>query len=229
MRGSAEGSSPILRRSLSRAGNHRSHEIDAVDGHCDAVYWRGFARNLRTAKSPGASTDQNGRATLALRRKRKSEFQTRAGLDGNIGVKEDAGTGDVTQLAGVILQWAVFGHTDLYGQVNFVPSGLSALSHNVPPELDARRRPRDFWHAALKTRWLRFGVGSRLGKANANSSHYGKYRHGLMKFTGWWVGSLVRGSELKPGGAAAIAPHSLKAVPRRRRVVRWQKNDPWRC
>jgi hypothetical protein len=138
MRGSAEGSSPILRRSLSRAGNHRSHEIDAVDGHCDAVYWRGFARNLRTAKSLGASTDQNGRATLALRRKRKSEFQTRAGLDGNIGVKEDAGTGDISQLPGVILQRAVLGHTDLYRQVNLVASGLSALSHNIPPSFDAR-------------------------------------------------------------------------------------------
>src|SRR5271170_3143298 len=99
-------------------------------------------------------------------------------------MKEDAGTGDVTQLAGVILQWAVFGHTDLYGQVNFVPSGLSALSHNVPPELDARRRPRDLWRAALKTIRLRFGVGSRIGKANANSSHYRKYRHSLMKFAG---------------------------------------------
>src|SRR5271156_1453086 len=192
MRGSAEGSSPILRRSLSRAGNHRSHEIDAVDGHCDAVYWRGFARNLRTAKSPGASTDQNGRATLALRRKRKSEFQTRAGLDGNIGVKEDAGTGDIAQLPGVILQRAVLGHTDLYGQVNLVASGLSALSHNIPPSLDARWQPRDCRWLALKIGHLRLREDSQVGKGNANSSHYRKYRHALMNFSGRGIDRFAR-------------------------------------
>jgi hypothetical protein len=43
----------------------------------------------------------------------------------------------------VIFQRAMLGHTDLHRQINLVASGLSALSHNIPPELDARLRPRD--------------------------------------------------------------------------------------
>jgi hypothetical protein len=145
----------LQRRRLGCAGDHWAHEVDAIDGHCDAVNWRYFTRDLGAAKSSGAGTDQDGRAALPLRRKRECQFKTRAGLDGNIGVKEDAGTGDVAQLAGVILQWAVFGHADLYGQVNLVASGFSAFSHNIPPELDARREPRDVGMDILKTRRLR--------------------------------------------------------------------------
>jgi hypothetical protein len=174
VRGSAEGGSPISRRRLGCAGNDGPHEIDAVYGYCDPINWRGFARDLRAAKSSGAGTDQDGRATLALRRKRKSKFQTRAGLDGNIGVKEDAGTGDITQLPGVIFERAVLGHTDLNRQVDLVASSFSALSHNIPPSLDARRQPRDFCAGTMKTSYLRLWQDSQVGKGSANSSHYRK-------------------------------------------------------
>jgi|HubBroStandDraft_6_1064221.scaffolds.fasta_scaffold16772_4 hypothetical protein len=184
VRGSAEGGSPISRRRLGCAGNDGPHEIDAVYGYCDPINWRGFARDLRAAKSSGAGTDQDGRATLALRRKRKSKFQTRAGLDGNIGVKEDAGTGDITQLPGVIFERAVLGHTDLNRQVDLVASSFSALSHNIPPSLDARRQPRDFCAGTMKTSYLRLSQDSQVGNGSANSSHYRKYRHALMKFSG---------------------------------------------
>src|SRR5580658_9102809 len=74
LRGSAERSSLILGGRLSCAGNHGPHEINAVDGYCDTVNWRCFARNLRAPKSSGAGTDQDGRAPLSLRRKRKGKF-----------------------------------------------------------------------------------------------------------------------------------------------------------
>src|SRR5271156_6385318 len=190
--GSTELGSPILRWRLCCAGNHGPHESDAVDGYCDSVHWRCFARDLRAAKSFCTGTDQDGRAPLSLRRKRKSKFQTRAGLDGNIGVKENPGTGDIAQLAGVILQRAVLRHTDLYRQVNLVASGLSALSHNIPPDLDARRRPGDFRAATLKKQHLRVAEDSQVGKGNANSSHSRKYRHALMKLAGAEMDRLAR-------------------------------------
>jgi hypothetical protein len=56
-------------------------------------------------------------------------------------VKENPCAGDVSQLPGVELQRAVLGHAYLYGQVNLVASSLSTLSHNIPPDLDARLQP----------------------------------------------------------------------------------------
>ena len=156
------------------AGDYRADEVDAVDGYCYAVDWSGFAGNLSAAQGSGAGADQDGGATLALRRKREGEFQTGAGFDGNIGVKEDAGTGDVAQLPGVEFQRAMLGHTDLYGQVNLVASSLSALSHNIPPELDARRRPRGAGGLVLRTKELLVWRAFRSGKGNANFSRYRK-------------------------------------------------------
>jgi hypothetical protein len=101
--------------SLCRAGNYRPDEVNAVNSYRDAEDRRDFTRQWRDAQSFGAGTDQDGRATLALRRKRKSKFQTRAGFDSNIRVEKDPGTGDVSQLPGVELQRAVLGHTNLYG------------------------------------------------------------------------------------------------------------------
>ena len=123
------------------AGDDRSDEVNAVNGYRDAEDRRDFTGQGRTAQSFGAGTDQDGRATLALRRKRKSKLQTGARLDGNVRVKENPCAGDVSQLPGVELQRAVLGHAYLYGQVNLVASSLSTLSHNIPPDLDARRQP----------------------------------------------------------------------------------------
>jgi hypothetical protein len=74
LRGSAEASSLFLGGRLGCAGNHRPHEVNAVNGYCDSVHRRCFARDLRAAKSFGTGADQDGRATLSLRRKRKSKF-----------------------------------------------------------------------------------------------------------------------------------------------------------
>jgi hypothetical protein len=72
--GSAELGPPNLTWRLRCAGNHGPHEVNAVNCYGDTVHWRCFARDLRAAKSFGAGTDQDGRATLSLRRKRKSKF-----------------------------------------------------------------------------------------------------------------------------------------------------------
>src|SRR5271156_4534114 len=79
------------------------------------------------------------------------------------------------------LERAVLRHTDLYRQVNLVGSSLSALSHNIPPKLDARGRPRDVGRGLLKTRRLQFRQRFRFGNDNANYSLYRKY---LPAYTG---------------------------------------------
>ncbi len=168
--------------SLCCAGNYRPDEVNAVNSYRDAEDRRDFTRQWRAAQSFGARTDQDGRATLALRRKRKSKFQTGACRDGDIGVEKDPGTGDVSQLPSVELQRAVLGHTHLYGQVNLVASSLSALSHNIPPELDARRRPGEARLVLLIARRLQPCDRFQSGNDNANSSRYRKYRHALVKF-----------------------------------------------
>jgi hypothetical protein len=168
------GTPRICDEDLCRAGNYRANEVDAINGNRDAEDRRNFAGQLRAAQSFGAGTDQDGRATLSLRRKRECEFQTGARGNGNVGVEENTGTGYVSQLPGVELQRAVLGHTDLYGQVNLVASCFSALSHNIPPDFDARRRPRGAGAAGLKIRGLSFWYRSQHGNGNANSSRYRK-------------------------------------------------------
>jgi hypothetical protein len=164
----------LLLWKLGCAGDYWADEVYAINGYGYAVDWRGFAGNLSAAQGSGAGANQDGCATLSLRRKREGEFQTGAGFDGNVGVKEDAGTGDVTQLPGMEFQRAMLGHTDLYGQVNLVASSLSALSHNIPPELDARRRPRGGGGGVLRIKGLLMWEVIRFGKGNAKFSRYRK-------------------------------------------------------
>jgi hypothetical protein len=63
--GSTEGRSLDL-ADLCCAGNYRADEVDAVDRNCYAEDRGDFTGDLRAAQGTGASTDQDGRATLAL-------------------------------------------------------------------------------------------------------------------------------------------------------------------
>ena len=126
------GHSKTAKRRLRCARHHRAHKIDTVNRRRYAVQRCRLARQRRNPKRLGAGADQHRRPALFLRRQRKRQLHTRSLGDGNMRVKVDSRTGNISKLARVELKRPLPRQANLYRQIDFVPPRFSSFSHGYP-------------------------------------------------------------------------------------------------